>query len=110
MRSRIATAADDARAGASYGRLHGNRDRRSTMNDPIPGWVGVAAVLAGLSFFVGHAGELILATDALDAVLVALIGAGLAAFGVALWGLRRALAGTRRARIGLRLALVGAAL
>jgi hypothetical protein len=80
------------------------------MNDTIPTWACVAAVVAGLSFFAGHVGELVLATDALDAVLVGLIGIGLAAFGVALWGLRTALAGPRRARIGVRLALVGAAL
>ncbi len=80
------------------------------MNDTIPGWACVAAVLTGLSFAIGHVGELVLGTDAFDAMLVALIGIGLAAFGVALWGLRGTLARPRRARIGLRLALVGAAL
>jgi hypothetical protein len=82
------------------------------MDDRISRRTGLAAMVAGLSFFAGQAGELVLGSpsDKLEAVFVVLVGIGLAAFGVALWGLRRALAEPRRARIGLRTALVGAAL
>jgi hypothetical protein len=45
-----------------------------------------------------------------DAVFVALVGAGIVALGVALWGLRDLIAGTRPGRIGLWLALGGVGL
>lgn len=82
------------------------------MNDRIPRRTGIAAIVAGLGFFAGQAGELVFGSpsDAVLAVFVVFGGIGLAAFGVALWVLRGALAEPRRVRIGLRIALVGAVL
>jgi hypothetical protein len=82
------------------------------MNDRISRRTGIAALVAGLSFFAGQAGELVLGSpsDTVEAVLVALIGIGLVAFGFALWGFRNVLVRPRRARIGVHVALVGAAL
>jgi hypothetical protein len=83
------------------------------MNDRISRRrTGIAAIVAGLSFFAGQAGELVFGSpsDAVNVVFVVLGGIGLAAFGVALWGLRGVLAEPRRVRIGLRIALVGAVL
>jgi uncharacterized protein (DUF983 family) len=71
----------------------------------------VAAILAGLLYFAGQAGELAFSSaDDGDAVFVALGVAGLVALGVALWGLRDIVSGTRRGRIGIRLALAGSAM
>jgi hypothetical protein len=86
--------------------------REDTMKEPISRRTGIAAMVAGLSFFAGQGGALVVGSpsDTLDAVFAALIGVGLVAFGVALWGLRASLSEPRRARIGVRTALVGAAL
>jgi hypothetical protein len=71
----------------------------------------VAAILAGVLYFAGQAGELAFSSaDASDAVFVALGVAGIVALGVAFWGLRDIVSGTRRGRIGIRLALAGFAL
>ena len=71
----------------------------------------VAAILAGLLYFAGQAGELAFSSsDDGDAVFVALGVAGIVALGVAFWGLRDIVSGTRRGRIGIRLALAGFAL
>jgi hypothetical protein len=86
---------------------------RTTMNDRISTRrTGVAAIVVGLGFFAGQAGELVFGSpsDAVDALFVVLGGIGLAAFGVALWGLRGVLTEPRRVRFGLRIALVGAVL
>ncbi len=83
------------------------------MNDRISRRrTGVAAIVAGLSFFAGQAGNLVFGSpsNAVDAVFVVFGGIGLAAFGVALWELRGVLAEPRRVRVGLRIALVGAVL
>ncbi|HEU0246599.1 MAG TPA: hypothetical protein VFR38_05880 [Gaiellaceae bacterium] len=72
----------------------------------------VAAILAGVLYFAGQAGELLLDRIAAggEAVFVALGVAGIVALGVAFWGLRTIVSHTRRGRIGIRLALTGYAL
>jgi hypothetical protein len=71
----------------------------------------VAAILAGVLYFAGQAGELVFSSlNEGDAVFVALGAAGIVALGVAFWGLRDIVSGTRRGRIGIRLALAGFAL
>jgi hypothetical protein len=62
--------------------------------------------------FAGQGGELVFGSpsDLVDAVFVALVGAGIVALGVALWGLRDVIAGTRPGRIGVWLALGGVGL
>jgi hypothetical protein len=70
-----------------------------------------AAILAGVLYFAGQAGELVFrASDDGGAVFVAFGVAGIVALGVALWGLRDIVSGRRRGRIGIRLALAGFAL
>lgn len=82
------------------------------MNDRISSRTGIAALVAGVSFFAGQAGELVFGStsDTLGAVFVGLVGVGLVAFGVALWELRSVLIRPRRARVGVHIALAGAAL
>jgi hypothetical protein len=82
------------------------------MNDLISTRTGIAAIVAGLGYFTGQAGELVFGSPshAIDVVFVVLGGIGLIALGVALWGLRGLLAQPRRVRIGLRIALAGALL
>lgn len=71
----------------------------------------VAAILAGVLYFAGQAGELVFSSsNEGDAVFVALGASGIVALGVAFWGLRDIVSGTRRGRIGIRLALAGFAL
>ena len=67
----------------------------------------VAAILAGVLYFAGQAGDLVFRSSP---VFVALGVAGIVALGVAFWGLRDIVLGTRRGRIGIRLALAGFAL
>jgi hypothetical protein len=67
----------------------------------------VAAILAGVLYFAGQAGDLVFRSSP---VFVALGVAGIVALGVAFWGLRDIVSGTRRGRIGIRLALAGFAL
>lgn len=73
---------------------------------------GVAAILAGVLYFAGQAGELVLGSSSADgdAVFVTLGVAGIVSLGVAFWGLRDFVSGTRRGRTGIRLALAGFAL
>jgi hypothetical protein len=82
------------------------------MNDLISTRTGIAAIVAGLGYFTGQAGELVFGSPShtIDVVFVVLGGIGLIALGVALWGLRGLLAQPRRVRIGLRIALAGALL
>jgi hypothetical protein len=56
------------------------------MKDPISRRTGMAAMVAGSSFFAGQVGELVTSSpsDTVDAIFAALIGIGLVAFGVAL--------------------------
>ena len=71
----------------------------------------IGAILAGVLYFAGQAGELAFSSsDDGEAVFVALGVAGIVALGVAFWGLRTIVSGTRRGRIGIRLALAGFAL
>jgi hypothetical protein len=72
----------------------------------------VAAILAGVLYFAGQAGELVFGSpsDYVDAVFVGLVSAGFVALGVALWGLRDLIAGTRVGRVGIWLALAGVGL
>jgi hypothetical protein len=73
---------------------------------------GVAAILAGVLYFLGQAGDLAFSTTTEDggAIFVVFVIAGIVALGVAFWGLREVVSGTRRGRIGIRLALAGFAL
>lgn len=76
-----------------------------------PTHTAVAAILGGLLFFAGQAGELAFSSsDDGDAVFAALGIAGIVALGIAFWGLRDTVSGTRPGRIGIRLALAGFAL
>lgn len=70
---------------------------------------GVAAIAAGVFFFVGQAGELVFGSDsdALNALFVSFGAAGLVALLVAIWNLRELLP-TRAGRAGFWLSLVGA--
>jgi hypothetical protein len=70
---------------------------------------GIAAILAGVLFFAGQAGELVFGSpsDLVDGVFVGLVIASFVALAIALWGLREVIAGTRVGRIGMRLALAG---
>jgi hypothetical protein len=69
---------------------------------------GVAAILAGTLYFVGHGGEL--AFDEPEGVFVILGIGGFVALAVALWGLRELVGATRLGRVGIRMALVGLAI
>jgi hypothetical protein len=69
---------------------------------------GVAAILAGLLYFAGQAGELAFG-NALNPLWVALGVLGIAAFVVVIWGLGD-LVSTRIGRIGWRVAVAGVAL
>src|SRR5881409_2060649 len=69
---------------------------------------GVAAILAGLLYFAGQAGELAFG-NALTPLWVALGVLGIAAFVVAIWGLGR-LVSTRIGRIGWRVCIAGVVL
>jgi hypothetical protein len=82
------------------------------MNDRISIGTGIAAIVAGLGYFAGQAGELVFGSPSkeVDILFVVLGGIGLVALAAALWGLRRVLAHPRRVRVGLRIALVGAVL
>jgi hypothetical protein len=73
---------------------------------------GLAAVLAGLLFFAGQGGQLVLGSPsrAVDVLLVVLAGAGLIALGIAVWGLRGLVWTNRRGRAGWWLAIIGAGL
>ena len=73
---------------------------------------GAAAVLAGLLFFAGQAGELVFGSPSrvVDVLFVVLGGIGLLALGIAVWGLRALTSSTRAGRVGWRLAIVGAGL
>jgi hypothetical protein len=68
---------------------------------------GVAAILAGTLYFVGHGGELAFDEAVPEGVYVATSIAGFIALAVALWGLRPLVSGTRRGQYGIRIALVG---
>jgi hypothetical protein len=68
---------------------------------------GVAAILAGVLYFIGQGGQLVFGDEIPDGVYVSFGAAGFVALAVALWGLRELLAGTRLGRIGIRLALIG---
>lgn len=71
----------------------------------------VAAIFAGVLYFIGQAGELAFssATDS-DAIFVAFGIAGIVALGLAFWGLRPIVSASSRGRIGIRLSLAGFAL
>ena len=69
---------------------------------------GLAAILAGLLYFAGQAGELAFG-NALNPLWVALVALGIAAFVVAIWGLG-GLVSTRTGRIGWRVCIAGAVL
>lgn len=73
---------------------------------------GVAAVLAGLLFFAGQAGELVFGSPSrvVDVLFVVLAGIGLLALGIAVWGLRGLTSSTRAGRVGWWLAITGAGL
>jgi hypothetical protein len=73
---------------------------------------GLAAVLAGLLFFAGQAGELIFGSPsrAVNVLWVLLAGAGLIALAIAVWGLRPLVRTNRRGRAGWWLAVAGAGL
>ncbi|HET9874123.1 MAG TPA: hypothetical protein VFP89_16195 [Propionibacteriaceae bacterium] len=73
---------------------------------------GLAAVLSGLLFFAGQAGELIFGSPsrAVNVLWVLLAGAGLIALAIAVWGLRPLVRTNRRGRAGWWLATAGAAL
>jgi hypothetical protein len=82
------------------------------MNDRVSIGTGIAAIVAGLGYFAGQAGELVFGSPSKEVgtLFVVLGGIGLVALAAALWGLRRVLAHPRRVRVGLRIALVGAVL
>src|SRR5205809_1676697 len=69
---------------------------------------GVAAILAGLLYFAGQAGELAFG-NALNPLWVALVALGIAAFVVAIWGLG-GFVSTRTGRIGWRVSVAGVVL
>ena len=73
---------------------------------------GLAAVLAGLLFFAGQAGELVFGSPSrvVDVLFVVLGGIGLLALGIAVWGLRGLTSSTRPGRVGWWLAILGAGL
>ena len=73
---------------------------------------GVAAVLAGLFFFAGQAGELVFGSPSrvVDVLFIVLGGIGIIALGVAVWGLRSLVSSTRHGRVGWWLAIAGAGL
>ena len=68
---------------------------------------GVAAIVAGVSSFVGQGGQLVFGDAISDAVYASFGVAGFVALTAAIWGLRDLIAGTRVGRIGVRLALIG---
>jgi hypothetical protein len=82
------------------------------MNDRVSKGIGIAAIVAGLSYFAGQAGELVFGSTSKEVgiLFTVLGGIGLVALGAALWGLRGVLAHPRRVRVGLRIALIGAGL
>jgi hypothetical protein len=82
------------------------------MNDWVSKGTGIAAIVAGLGYFAGQAGELVFGSPSkeVDILFTVLGGIGLVALAAALWGLRGVLAHPRRVRMGLRIALVGAVL
>jgi hypothetical protein len=69
---------------------------------------GVAAILAGLLYFAGQAGQLAFG-NALNPLWIALVVLGIAAFVVAIWGLG-GLVSTRTGRIGWRACVAGVVL
>src|SRR5436309_5757723 len=69
---------------------------------------GVGAILAGVLYFAGQAGQLAFG-NALTPLWVALVVLGIAAFVVAIWGLG-GLVGTRTGRIGWRVCVAGVVL
>ena len=73
---------------------------------------GVAAILAGLLFFAGQAGELVFGSPSrvVDVLFVVLGGGGIIALGIAVWGLRGLVSSTRHGRVGWWLAIAGAGL
>jgi hypothetical protein len=82
------------------------------MNDRVSKGTGIAAIVAGLGYFAGQAGELVFGSPSKEVgvLFVVLGGIGLVALGAALWGLRGVLTHPGRVRVGLRLALIGAVL
>jgi hypothetical protein len=85
-------------------------DKEATVNDRVSKGTGIAAIVAGLGFFAGQAGELVFGSPSKEVgiLFVVLGGIGLVALAAALWGLRGVLAHPRRVHVGLRIALVGA--
>jgi hypothetical protein len=79
------------------------------MAPPYDSGTGFAAILAGLLISAGQVVEVIFGTSShlLDVVITGLSGAGVVAFGVALWGLRHILGVTHLGRVGVRLAIGG---
>lgn len=73
---------------------------------------GIAAVAAGVLFFIGQGGELVFGDDskALLVVLVCFLALAILAFGTAFWGLRTLLVDSRLGRVGAMLGVVGSAL
>jgi hypothetical protein len=73
---------------------------------------GIAAVIAGASFFAGQAGELVFGSPSnlVGVIFVLFVAVGLIGLAVALWDLRSLIVKPRSARVGLRLALAGAAI
>jgi hypothetical protein len=71
--------------------------------------MGLAAVAAGMLFFLGQGGELVFGDDsrAVYAVLVALLAAAIVSFGVAFWTMQRVLATSRAGQVGARLGVAG---
>ena len=73
--------------------------------------MGIAAIVAGIGFFLGQGGELVLGDDSrpVYAVLVVLLAVAIASFAVAFWDMGRVLT-SRAGRIGARIGLAGSVL
>lgn len=79
------------------------------MDDDAQRAMGMAAVAAGLLFFLGQGGELVFGDDSrvTSTAVVGLMAGAVASFGVAFWFMRKALAGSRLGRAGADVGLVG---
>jgi len=72
--------------------------------------MGMAAVIAGIGFFLGQGGELVFGDDSrpVYAVLVSCLAVAVVSFGVAFWDMAKVLP-SRVGRVGARIGLVGVA-
>lgn len=70
--------------------------------------MGLAAVVAGVGFFLGQGGELVFGDDSrpVYAVLVGFLAIAIVSFGVAFWNMAKVLT-SRAGRTGARIGLVG---